>query len=59
MSEAILIEIATRFRQLEDAIEAAGLAMTTDEDVREEIEKALEACRDDMVAMQELIRGKA
>jgi hypothetical protein len=61
MSEAILIEIAQRFRELEDCVEDPELyARESDEyeKARDELEKALEACREDMVTMQELIREK-
>lgn len=72
MSEAILIEIASRFRGMEDFVERADTllaayketSLTTMEldeivEVRYDLERAVELCRDDMVAMQELIRGKA
>jgi hypothetical protein len=67
MTEAILIEIAQRFRKLEDALEA--LHPDTELVVAEEfisegdnhsprsyLIECAEACRDDMVAMQERIR---
>jgi len=94
MTEAILIEIAQRFRRLEDIVEAADLfhaerverakeKVDQAEDdykrhknyarlcretgeaemerhsiqtIRDDLEKALEACRDDMTAMQEQMR---
>ena len=95
MDEAILIEIAQRFRRLEDAVdlflasfkelaerrieraEAAHAAQQISyatfcarvnepradllklEGVRGDVEKYLEACREDMVNMQEFIRGFA
>lgn len=59
MDEAILIEIAQRFRELEDAVEAADILHAERiERAQERIDKALDACRDDMVAMQEAIRGR-
>ena len=97
MNEAILIEIAQRFRRLEDAVEAADilhverieraqdridkndaahsvgkityevfcerwiLAQKERDDtkeLRETLEKAVDACRDDMVTMQEEIRKR-
>ena len=96
MDEAILIEIAQRFRKLEDVYERADLFLASLEEdykkalkkadsdyethkdygrfcraanepeadlnnlieVRDSIEKAFDACRDDMVTMQESIRGK-
>lgn len=95
MTEAILIEIAQRFRKLEDTVEDADLFLASNQadyeaaikkadadyekhnnfgrfcreanepeadllkitDVRSDLEKTLEACRDDMTAMQEQIRG--
>jgi len=56
MDEAILIDIAQRFRRLEDMIEEAHIFEGADDTGREEVETALDACRDDMVAMQEAIR---
>ena len=53
MDEAILIEIAQRFRRLEDAV---GEGYFPTEQGREGVDAALEACREDMVNMQELIR---
>ena len=96
MTESILIEIAQRFRRLEDAVEVADVfhaerierltarMVKADEDykthqnyqrfcrersaaedkhdsievARQDIEKALEACRDDLVEMQDAIRRK-
>ena len=97
MDEAILIEIAQRFRELEDAVEAADIlhaermeraqeridrndaahvaktityqtfcvrgnlaAKERDDtqELRSALESALEACREDMVTMQEAIRGR-
>jgi hypothetical protein len=66
VDEAILIEMAQRFRALEDIAEFAGALlprdMPRDEFVNftsEGMSEALEACRDDMVAMQEAIRARA
>ena len=71
MTEAILIEIATRFRALEDALEEADLELvarqynteTTAEEnriaeLRGTVESRAESCRDDMNTMMEFIRGK-
>lgn len=66
MTEAILIEIAQRFRHLEDIAAVLG-TRHRHESVRVgredeafkmtcQVYGALEACREDMVAMQELIR---
>ncbi len=68
--EAVLIEIEQRFRRLEDLIEQADayhaqcqenyLRFTADkarlQELRDRVEAALEACRDDMTSMQERIR---
>ena len=65
MDEAILIEIAQRFRALEDVAEGLErfrrrhdemLIDTGFPDALAKLEKALEACRDDMVDMQEALR---
>ena len=69
MDEAILIEIAERFRKLEDALEALhpdAEMIAVEEFIsegdghspRSYLIECAEACRDDMVAMQESIRGK-
>lgn len=67
MDEAILIEIAQRFRKLEELIEDARFWLMTIDCNSDGMEKinnvhigldvCAEACRDDMVAMQEAIRG--
>lgn len=94
MTEAILIEIAQRFRALEDLMERADLFLASQQEdyekainkaetdfekhenygrfcreanepeadlmnlkeIRKKTDKALEACRDDMVLMSETIR---
>lgn len=69
MDEAILIEIAARFRQLEDAVERADLYGTfcqrvnkpmankaAAEEIREDLETHIDACRYDMERMAEEIR---
>ena len=73
MTEAILIEIARRFRQMEDAVEAVDLHAAAEEErlnargftageaetigaARHQLTEAVEACREDMVAMQEALR---
>ena len=94
MTEALLIEIATRFRRLEDIVETADAfyaarierltrkmerlygdyikhqnyarfcsetnevkeARERIEVARQDIDRALESCRDDMVTMQDYIR---
>lgn len=69
MDEFDLIQIAARFRKLEDAAESADLYHAANQEhmkftaekvklqsVRGTLDSALEACRDDMVAMQEQIR---
>ena len=96
MDEAILIEIAQRFRKLEDSVESTDSYLAAEMDrlekrmesadeerkrggnynefnrkygaaeerkdsisvARGDVEKALEACREDMVTMQEAIRGR-
>jgi DNA-binding transcriptional MerR regulator len=68
MSEYELIEIAKRFRALEDSLEEADIFLaayaaffedgkTKLTEARAMIEKNLEACRDDMNAMQEKLRA--
>ena len=52
MTEAILIEIAQRFRQMEDAVEASDTIGAA----RHQLTETVEACREDMVAMQEALR---
>ena len=56
MTEAILIEIAQRFGRLEDKIEADVMPRLVSDDLRYDLETLLEACWDDMTAMQERIR---
>ena len=60
MTEAVLIEIAQRFRALEDAIENPALHLETGDpdgdEARKELDMALERCCEDMTAMQEHIR---
>lgn len=73
MDESILIEIAQRFRRMEDAVaelrptELRPLVQVVlygnndilhFEALEKAMEKAMDACRDDMVAMQECIRNK-
>ena len=68
MDEARLIEIAQRFRKLEDACDAAGIvmggnphpddALEDDESMASVLERQLESCRKDIVEMQECIRRK-
>ena len=96
VDEAILIEIATRFRKLEDVIERADLFLASQQEdyekaikkadadydkhknfgrfcreanepeadlrnlkeIRDDLDKARDACRDDMVTMQEEIRKR-
>lgn len=56
MSEGVLIEIAQRFRHLEDVIEDVIIRPGADGNRRENVEASLEACRDDMVAISECLR---
>ena len=60
MTEAILIEIAQRFRALEDAIDNPALHLETGDpegdEARKELDMALDRCHEDMIAMQEQIR---
>ena len=59
MEEAILIEISQRFRALEDAAENPEMWSRREEermDARSCLEKAMEACRDDMNAMADYVR---
>lgn len=70
ISEGELIEIAQRFRKLEDLVEEADLLVCAHKEtlmshehdvineVRSGLEKALESCREDMTLMQELIRSE-
>ena len=61
MDEAILIEISKRFRQMEDAIESPKLKSRYEEDrqdARDVRDATIEACRDDLILMQEAIRAK-
>lgn len=73
MDEYQLIEIATRFRALEDAVEEAqthlrlrgesfGKEHPIGEsalEIRDRLEELLEQCREDMTAMQEIIRARS
>ena len=69
MSEFDLIQISSRFRKLEDALEALhpDTEMIAVEEFinegdghspRSYLIECADACRDDMVAMQEAIRGR-
>lgn len=67
LSEAQLIEMTLRFRQLEDRIEDAQLLLASMQEARrgcrgkikatrDGLDACSELCRDDMVTMQDLIR---
>ena len=68
MSEFDLIQISSRFRKLEELIEAARVWLMTIDCNSDGMEKinnvhigldiCADACRDDMVTMQESIRGR-
>ncbi len=59
MTEDVLIEMAKRFRALEECAEDPQLECcfpSEEPNATERLSAALEICRDDMVTMQEFIR---
>lgn len=75
VDEYQLIQIAARYRALEDAAEESDLHLAAHQqrfidkqcvevactigDIRQKLEAAVDQCRGDMVAMQEIIRANA